>query len=215
MKHNLYYLCILLIFLFSLSLSGCNNEQESTKESDHAADSSSETVLVEPIPTEGKVVATIQGEEYKYDADYLFRVTMTPKWNDFTKDHIYEAVYRELVAIEGRNNSNKSEITEKTLSEQVELYKEYYFNPSYREGNKENAEYLNKFLNQKGMTSEEFWESQKPFVLKHEYFREEIFRIWDRFEQDMEQDPYGKVYIQENRDQLFEKYNVKILASFE
>lgn len=82
-KKPFFLLILCLCFLFA----GCNDGQENTKENNNATDSSSETVLVEPIPTEGEVVATIQGEEYKYDADYLFRVTMTPKWNDFTKDH--------------------------------------------------------------------------------------------------------------------------------
>lgn len=220
MKKNIL---ILFLFLISVICVACQRSEieQPTLESSagnsavtdsvetNSADGDAGAIFIKPAPSHGEVVATIQGEDYRYDPAYLFQLTMDSKWDDFQSEYVMEAVWQELIAIEGEIHSSGLAVPEAELEKQVEQRRLKYFDDAV-EANQSNIDRMNKILVENNISSEDFWERQKEYVLKDQYISMEASRIWSGNQSQNEND-YADAYFENYMEQLMEKYNVQII----
>ncbi|MBQ4092921.1 MAG: hypothetical protein IJC82_06395 [Firmicutes bacterium] len=226
MKHLACILALLPLFLFA----ACGSEQTSLDPApsekmleammNNNADNDTEieedadgSVLLSPYPTEGEIIATIQGKEYHYDPVYLFYLDGSRNWQELTKENAYQAIALELNAIEGellyRGYGYKEEEIQKTedriKNRDVSLTDEEKVIFEER---------LADILETENITEDEFWDTQTEYAAKIWYIGKGAEYIWSQRSEHPEiYDAYD--YFRSAHKELREKYNVVFTYSFE
>lgn len=232
------FIWVALFFCAMTMLSGCTPEDDvSTASAKTAAE-----VLVPPVPADGEKVAEIDGCDYLYDQQYAFQFLYQYYPEEPTKEDIHDLVMYELFALEGQDlglsfvetsetilqNRQETigyfddviEYSESTLEEKgdalsgeerEDLQKKITSTEEQRENYKA---ILNSILEDEGISEEEFWQNQQPYIEKYLYAEAYLIKIHDDFEAENGEiteennDAYME-YLDQNEETLQEKHNVK------